>query len=146
MSELAEALEMLYEPDFDDLGRNTTPVRYPLDVIGDAARKQLALMPEKCEHGQSKPHYPTGEHAPYKDFLDKALHEYHPKSDPPTYSMPDMCSGKVYEQETVEAIAEALRQVTLGNINGWLLTESRYPLLAIAVLDAINALDQEAPR
>ena len=46
--ELAEALKLLYEPNPDEQGRNTTPVRYPLDVIGAAAYERLAQLEGKA--------------------------------------------------------------------------------------------------
>ena len=46
--ELTAALKMLYEYNPDGQGRNTTPVRYPLDVIGAAAYERLAQLEGKA--------------------------------------------------------------------------------------------------
>lgn len=97
--------------------------------LADAARKQLALMPEKCTDDR---------HVGYDG----------------EYVICPTCHGwgKVYKQETVDRLTEVWRTLwdrppyfpwkdLPENHREHLLKEAR--IAAIAVLDAINGLDQE---
>lgn len=88
------------------------------DVIRAAARERLALLPEKCEHGEEE------------------RHGWFRPGSVPAGQLPgpvEWCPGKVYPPALVERIGESMRS-TLAQIVDISLEPSQF-----VVLDALNA-------
>lgn len=103
-------------------------------VMREAARERLAQLPKQCGTCDGTGWADKGE------LLAKVEAAHTGKRVAVAGAECSDChgSGKVYPVETVERLAEALSQVTLGNINAGF-KENRYPLIAAVILDALNA-------
>jgi hypothetical protein len=125
MNDLTEAL--------GDIGNPPYEYQYLPPIIA-AVHRQLALEPDKCWQCEGRGRV-----------------GFDPTSDVPVFVAVDqfpcnVCHGRgwLYKPETVEAVGSVIHGLVL-DMTDYSLSQPQEETLTVAVLDALRALDQEAP-